>query len=237
MNQNSVRTLVLRALALGCMLAAARTAHPQDAKTPYPKMAPVDQYLMERNAEIALARSAAPDSISKNAEVMVLGRHGYEAAFKGTNGFVCLVERGWTAGSENPDFWNPKLRGPLCLNAPAARSYLPLTIRKTESVLANHSKEQMVAAINSALDKKEIPPIEPGSMSFMLSKHGYLAGAGGAWHPHLMFFTPLVDGAAWGADVPGSPLISSPAPEDRLTIFLLPLPKWSDGSAFVAGAP
>jgi hypothetical protein len=236
MNRNSVRTLALRSLALGCMVTAARTTHAQDAKTPYPAMAPVDQYLMERGAEIALARSAAPDSISKNAEVIVLGPHGYETAVKGTNGFVCLVERGWTAGSENADFWNPKLRGPLCLNAPAARSYLPLTIRKTESVLANHSKEQMVAAINAALDKKEIPGIEPGAMSFMLSKHGYLAGAGGAWHPHLMFFTPLVDGAAWGADVPGSPLISSPAPEDRLTIFLLPLPKWSDGSAFATAS-
>jgi hypothetical protein len=218
------------------MLVAARTAHSQDAKTPYPKMAPVDQYLMERDAEIALARSAAPDSISKYAEILVLGVHGYHSSIKGTNGFVCLVERGWTAGSENVDFWNPKLRGPLCLNAPAARTYLPLTVRKTESVLVNHSKEQMVAAINSALDKKEIPRIEPGSMSFMLSKHGYLAGAGGAWRPHLMFFTPLVDGAAWGADVPGSPLISSPAPEDRLTIFLLPVPKWSDGSAFAVAA-
>ena len=236
MRQQSVGTLVLRTLAFGFILAATRTAHAQDAKTPYPAMAPVDQYLMERAAEIALARSAAPDSISRNAEIMVLGRHGYQSAVKGTNGFVCLVERGWTAGIEDPDFWNPKLRGPICLNAPAARSYLPLTIRKTESVLAAHSKEQMFAAIKSALDKKELPGIETGAMSYMMSKHQYLAGADGAWHPHLMFFTPLVDPAAWGADVPGSPLIGSPDPEDRLTIFLLTLPKWSDGSAFVAGA-
>jgi hypothetical protein len=237
MNQNSVRTLVSRALALGFMLAAAGTAHPQNAKTPYPTMEPVGQYLMERDAEIALARNAAPDSISKNAEIMVLGLHGYETAIKGTNGFVCLVERSWTAGIEDPDFWNPKLRGPICLNAPAARTYLPLTTRKTESVLVAHSKEQMFAAIKSALDKKEIPGIEAGSMSYMMSKHQYLAGADGAWHPHLMFFTPLVDPAAWGADVPGSPLISSRDPEDRLTIFMVTLPKWSDGSAFLAGAP
>lgn len=236
MNWNSVRTLALRSLALGCMLVAAQMAHPQDAKTPYPKMAPVDQYLMERDAEIALARSAAPDSISKNAEIMVLGRQGYETAVKGTNGFVCVVERSWTAGISDPDFWNPKLRGPVCLNAPAARTYLPLTIRKTESVLVAHSKDQMFAAIKSALDKKELPGIETGAMSYMMSKHQYLAGADGAWHPHLMFFTPLVDPAAWGADVPGSPLIASPDPEDRLTIFMVTLPKWSDGSAFVAGA-
>ena len=38
----------------------------------YPKMAPVDQYLMERNAETLLARSAAPDSISSDATVCML---------------------------------------------------------------------------------------------------------------------------------------------------------------------
>ncbi len=236
MKQQSVRTLVRTTFALGCMLAAARTTHAQDAKTPYPNMAPVDQYLMERSAEIALAQSAAPDSISKNAEIMVLGRHGYQSAVKGTNGFVCLVERGWAAPIDNPDFWNPKLRGPICLNAPAAQTYLPRTIRKTELVLAAHSKDRMFAGIKSALDKKELPGIAPGAMSYMMSKHQYLGDAPGVWHPHLMFFTPLVDPAAWGAGVPGSPLIASPDPEDRLTIFMVTLPKWSDGSAFGAGA-
>ena len=64
---------------------------------------------MARNAEIELARSAAPASIwLRYAEVMVLGRHAYETAFKGKNGFVCMVQRSWTAGSDDPDFWNPK---------------------------------------------------------------------------------------------------------------------------------
>lgn len=62
---------------------------------------------MERGAEIALARSAAPESISRDAEVMVLGRHGYETAIKDKNSFVCMVERSWSAGIDDPDFWNP----------------------------------------------------------------------------------------------------------------------------------
>ncbi len=61
----------------------------------YSKMAPVDQYLMERNAEILLARSAAPDSISSDATVLFLGRQGYDTAVRGKNGFVCMVERSW----------------------------------------------------------------------------------------------------------------------------------------------
>ena len=57
----------------------------------YSKMAPVDQYLTERNAEILLARSAAPDSISSDATILVLGRQGYETAVRGKNGLVCIV--------------------------------------------------------------------------------------------------------------------------------------------------
>jgi hypothetical protein len=226
MRRKALRTFALSSFALLAALAAA-----QDSKTPYPSMAPIDQYMMERNAEIALARSAAPESIAKNAGVMVMGRHGYETAVKGTNGFVCVVERSWTAPVNDPNFWNPKLRGPLCLNAAAVRTYLPLTIKKTELVLAGASKAQMFAGMKAAFDKKELPALEHGAMSYMLSKQGYLGDGVGHWHPHLMFFVPLTEPATWGADLPGSPLMAGPSPEDRLTIFYLPVAKWSDGTA------
>ncbi len=154
MKLETFRAIVLRGFAVVVVVAVAGQA--QDAKTPYPSMAPLDQYLMARDAEIALARSAAPESISKDAEIMVLGQHGYETAVKGKNGFVCIVERGWTAGIDDPSFWNPKLRGPLCLNAAAARSYLPRTIKKTDLILAGRSKAQMFEGLRAALDKKEV---------------------------------------------------------------------------------
>jgi hypothetical protein len=186
--------------------------------------------IADRSAEIALARSAAPESISKDAEVMVLGRHGYETVVKGKNGFVCLVERSWTAGSDDPDFWNPKLRGPICFNPAAARSYVPFTIKKTELVLAGQSKAQMFEGIKAGLDKKELPTPEPGAMCYMLSKQGYLNDQAGHWHPHLMFFVPRTEAATWGANLPGSPILFTDDPEDRMTVFLIPLAKWSDGT-------
>src|SRR5271165_3774675 len=135
-----VGAIAARGIALGFLLGAAWQAIGQDAKTPYPNMAPIDQYLMEnQGSEIALARSAAPESISRDAEVMVLGRHGYETAVQGKNGFVCMVERGWMAGTDDPQFWNPRVRGPVCFNAPAARFNVAVDIRKTESVLAGRS--------------------------------------------------------------------------------------------------
>src|SRR5262252_3791736 len=175
MCEKKVVEMVLKCIAMAFMLGAALQLIAQDAKTPYSSMAPLDQYLMEdRDSEISLARSAAPESISRDAEVMVLGRHGYETAIKGTNGFVCLVERSWTAPIDDPGFWNPKGRAPICLNAAAARTYLPRTIKKTDLILAGRTKAQMVEAVAAAVDKEELPPMELGAMCYMLSKQGYL---------------------------------------------------------------
>jgi hypothetical protein len=226
-----VRTIALGSLAAVVGLGTLLHAQAQDPKTPYPSMAPLDQYMIaDRNAEIALARSAAPESISRDAEVLVLGRHGYETAVKGKNGFVCVVERSWMSPFDSPEFWNSKIRGPLCVNPPAARSYLPRTIRKTELALAGRSKAQMFEDITAALDRKELPPPESGAMCYMLSKQGYLSDGGGHWHPHLMFFLPLTDPTAWGAGLPGSPVIAFKDIPGRLTVFLVPVGQWSDGT-------
>jgi len=213
-------------------VASAIPAAAQPAPSPYAHMAPLEQYLMsDRNAEIALAKSAAPKSISDQAEVLVLSRQGYETAVKGTNGFVCIVERSWTASIDDPGFWNAKKRGPLCLNPPAVRSYLPLTIAKTKFVLAGKSRTEIGDSIKAALAKRELPAIEPGAMCYMLSKDGYLDDNAGPWHPHLMFFVPLTDAKSWGAGLPGSPILASDSSSDRLTTFMVLVDKWSDGSA------
>jgi len=194
-------------------------------------MAPIEQYLMtDRSAEIALARSAAPDSVSRDAEVLVLTPRGYETAANGGNGFVCLVERSWSDGSDDPEFWNPKARAPLCLNAPAVRSYLPLTRKRTELALAGRSKAQIFEALSAAVNRKELPTPEPGAMCFMMSKNGHLSDRDGHWRPHLMFFAPLTAPAAWGAELPGSPIMAFASPEEHLTVFLVPVARWSDGT-------
>jgi hypothetical protein len=231
MNRKMGRTLTSGSVALVVVLAAAWQAQAQDAKTPYPRMASLDQYLMEREAEISLARSAAPESISQDAEVIALGRHGYETVAKGKNGFVCVVQRSWTAPIDDPDFWNPKLRAPICFNPPAVRSYLPHMIRKTELILAGRSNAQMFEDIKAALDRKELPALESGAMGYMMSKQGYLSDRDGHWHPHLMFFLPLADPTTWGADLPGSPIIEFTDTSSRLTVLLIPVGRWSDGTA------
>jgi hypothetical protein len=225
----------LQMIAVGSsVLVVALGAIPQmqaQSKTPYPSMAPIDRYLMpDRNAEIALARSAAPDSISRDAKVLVLGPHGYETAVEGKNGFICAVERGWMAPFDNPEFWNPKIRGPLCFNPPAARSILPMTFKRTEMVLAGKSKDQIMEGI-ATFAKKELPPLEPGAFTYMMSKDAYLTDRGDHNLAHLMFYTPLVDGAVWGAGLPKSPIMLNPQfAREGIDVFLVLTGMWSDGT-------
>lgn len=227
-----VRKIAVSVLVWAVFQSPVLRAQAQKAETPYPRMAPFDQYLMaDRDGEIALARSAAPKAISGDAEILVLDRQGYKTAIKGTNGFLCMVQRSWAAGIDDPEFWNPKLRSPICLNAPAVRTFLPLIIAKTKLVLAEKSRAQISDAISAALEKKELPALEVGAMSYMMSKDGYVGDDVGHWHPHLMFFVPLADAKSWGANLPGSPIFGGEDAPERLTIFMVPVGRWSDGTA------
>ena len=218
---------------IAVMVLAACQAGAQDAKTTYASIAPLGQYLMEdRSAEIALARSAAPEAVGREAEVLVLGSHGYETAAKGTNGFACLVVRMWAAGFDEAEFWNPKVRAPHCFNAAAARSVLPAYLKRTELVLAGLTKEQVLERMKAAVAKKEFGVPATASMCYMLSKQGYLNDRDGHWHPHLMFFLPPTEAASWGANLKDfSPVYAAQGDPEPVTTFFVPVAKWSDGTA------
>ena len=243
MLKKKVTAIAITGFALLAVLGTAHHAMAQDATIPYPRMAPIEQYLMARDAEIALARSAAPDAVSHDASVLVLTRHGYETAVEGKNGWVCWVGRGWMAMFDHPEFWNPKVRAAECLNLPAARTVLPYAYKRTELVLAGHSKQEVIAQIKAAIDKKELPALEQGTVSYMMSKSSYLTDSGGHNMPHLMFFQTNTPDAAWGANLTNSPVmavnywyISAEAyPQLKtfppMSVFLVGVTKWSDGTA------
>jgi hypothetical protein len=211
-------------LSPGCAMA-------QAGKAPYPVMAPLDQYLIQdEKAEIALARSSAPASISNAAEVMVLGRDGYVTAVKGSNGFVCMVERSWAKPTDDAEFWNPKVRAPNCFNPAASKTFLRIYLKKTSLVLAGKSKAEILAATTSALDKKELPALAPGAMCYMMAKQQYLSDDDMNWHPHVMFFVSGDAVKSWGANLPGSPVIAGKDPEERVTIFMVLASTWADGT-------
>jgi len=235
MSRNAFAAVASLILVLGSVSGVSPKTWAQDAKTQYPIMAPLDQYLMaERNAEVDLARSGAPISISREATVLVLEKSGYQTAVEGKNGFTCLVERSWMSPFDSPEFWNPKMRGPICYNPAAVRTILPYTTNRTKLALTGLSKAQMRENIAAAIAKNELPMPEVGAMSYMMSKAGNLGDSVGHWCPHLMFHVPKTDDASWGADLAGSPVLFNdeqrdvPEPE---TIFMVPVSHWSDGTA------
>jgi hypothetical protein len=239
MNEKSFQ-LTLGPLVLLLVFGAVRPVQGQDPKATYAVMASIDRYLMaDHAAEIALARSAAPEAIARDATVLMLGKDGYQTAVEGRNGFTCLVERSWMSPVDSLEFWNPAIRGPICYNPAATRSILPYTVNRTKLVLAGSSKAQMKESIKAALAKKQLPIPEPGAMSFMMSKDGYLADSVKHWHPHLMFHIPTTDSASWGANLPHSPVVVDDqfrdVPEPEM-IFMVPVDHWSDGTPATQGS-
>lgn len=209
--------------------AATSAQHPSAA---YPHMAPLSQYLIaDRASEVALARSAAPTAISGKATIQVLGPSGYITTIKGSNGFVCIVERSWLSPFDSSQFWNPKLRGPDCYNPEAAKSILPIVYKLTALALHGLSKHEIQSALEAALAAKQLPSLAPGAMSYMMSRQQIIGSPLNRWRPHLMFYTARdVD---WGAGVTGSPIM--PSPQFRggavpIKGFLIPVGKWSDGT-------
>jgi hypothetical protein len=236
MNIRTVSTISWRLFLLAGAFTAAGAAQAVDLKSSYASMAPLDQYLMpDRQTEISLARSGAPAAISDHATILVLTRHGYETASEGNNGFTCMVERAWTSPVDNLEFWNPKNRSPICYNPPASRSILPYTIKSTELALAGLTKTQIFERIQALVANKALPMPEPGAMSYMMSKDGYLNDEVGHWHPHLMFHIPKTGPASWGANLPGSPVqLDTTRRAEPETIFMVPVGNWSDGTSAAA---
>jgi len=230
----------LACTALACLAGAGPAA--ANPAAPYPRMAPVDAYLMDRAQEIALAKSAAPDSISKDATILVMTRAGYETAVTGTNGFVCWVGRGFSGASDWAERWNPKVRAAECENPPAARSVFPIVKLRTAMILAGRSDAETIAGIKAALRRKQIPPLQSGAMSYMMSKSSYLSDGGDHDMPHLMFFAAVRNGAGWGANAADSPVVGvdywffTPGKEadaanlPPLSVFLIGVATWSDGT-------
>jgi len=221
---------------------AAEPAGSQAQAVPFPTMAPFQQYLPpDRNSEIDLARSAAPAALSGKASVLVLTPRGYEKAATGTNGFVCMVDRAWLGTFGDPEFWNPKVRSPVCLNPQAAKAVLPIVHKRTGLVLAGLSKTEIMSRIKTAFERKELNLPEIGAMSYMMSKEQHLSDQVHHWHPHLMFYLPgTVESATWGANLLDSPVVAGPGrlpdgSREPIHIFLVPVGQWSDGTAAPPG--
>ncbi|HLY01120.1 MAG TPA: hypothetical protein VKR56_01340 [Candidatus Cybelea sp.] len=221
------------ALALAC--SASAFAQVPSPNPHYLTMAPVKLYMMSSvAAEIALARTAGPRSISAKATILVLTKTGYVTAVKGTNGWTCLVGRAFAGGLDDPELWSWRNRSPLCLNPPAVQSVLPYYEARTKWALAGATRDEMAKKAQAGYASHQFTAPLPGSLSFMLSKQGYLNdGVKGPWRPHVMLFIAMGQMDTWAAGFDRSPILAPPPNTMRayepITIDI-PVHRWSDGS-------
>jgi hypothetical protein len=99
--------------------------------------------------------------------------------------------------------------------------------------LAGRSRDQIMEGMKAAFEHKELPALEPGAMSYMMAKGSYLTDRGDHNVAHLMFYTPAIEPALWGADVPDSPVMLNPQFKgtEPINVFIVPVGRWSDGTA------
>lgn len=174
-----------------------------------PKYPPLSEYMMTREAEVSLARSAAPDHISAHAAVEILTASGYQVAVRGDNGFVCLVMRGWTAPTYTPAplrnlVYDSKLRAPICFDPVASRTVLPYYELRTKLGMQGKDPDAIARGVEAAYARGELPKRDGVSFAYMWSANQNLGPGIGAWRPHMMIFAPYYTNSMLGDNPLGS---------------------------------
>jgi hypothetical protein len=60
-----------------------------------------------------------------------------------------MVARGWMAGFDWPEFWNPKIRAADCMNPQAARSIVPVMLLRGRMIMAGRSRAEILSALRA----------------------------------------------------------------------------------------
>jgi hypothetical protein len=171
----------------------------------------ISEYMMPQDSEIALAKSAAPASISDRATIKVLTNTGFQTVSEGNNGYVCIVMRGWSAPTYTPAqfrdlVYDPKVRAPICFDPLASRTVMPYYELRTKLGMQNKTPDQIAQGIEAAYARGELPKREGVSFAYMWSADQNLASGVGHWHPHMMVFSPYYKNSMVGGNEFGSPL-------------------------------
>lgn len=206
-NGDDVQMKKLRFLLISLLGSVATSA----ALAEGPKYPPLSGYMMAPEAEVALAKSAAPGNISGRATIKILTATGYRVEAEGDNGFVCLVLRGWSAPTYTPSpfrdlVYDATVRAPICFNPAASRTVLPLQELRSRLAMEGNGPEQIAEGIEAAYAKGELPGMETVGFAYMWSADQNLGPGIGAFHPHVMVYAPYYEKAMLGGNEFGSPL-------------------------------
>ncbi len=169
------------------------------------KYAPLSEYLMAPKAEIALARSAAPEKVSGRATVKILTSSGFKVAAQGDNGFVCMVLRSWSGAPDPNITYYAQLRAPICFDPIASRTVVPMEELRTQLGLEGRPPEVIASEVAIAYASGKLPKMEGVAFAYMWSASQNIGPGDGAWHPHMMVYAPYYTNAMLGGNEVGGP--------------------------------
>lgn len=141
--------------------------------------------------ELRLALSAGPLTVSRSADVYLMGDTGFRQAMEGSNGWACLVVR--AAGDK-------RQLAPHCLNPYAAESVLPAFLREAELQARGMGAEAISAEMTRQFASGELPTPSGPAYAYMLSEGQRIGPQAGKFRPHFMLYMPYVTNEAIGGD-------------------------------------
>lgn len=173
--------------------------------------------ILPREFEIALARSAAPPTVTAGARVLALTDQGFVVADSGSNGVTCLVDRSW-----------PRALEPHCYDAEGAASILPMELRRTELRHLGRSEDEIDREIGAGLASGRFRLPRRPALTYMMSAGQVLYDDSGrrigAWRPHLMLYHPYLTNAELGLsatpDLRIGAVFDEGAPNSSLVIIM-----------------
>jgi hypothetical protein len=222
-------------LLLSCLISRSLQAQAPKQAPKYPALS---EYMMPRDTEISLAKSAAPASVSNRATIKVLTMSGFQVVHEGDNGFVCMVMRGWSAPTYTPApfrdlVYDTKALAPICFNPAAVRMVMPYYELRSKLAMQGKIPDQIAEGVQAAYAKGQLPRRDGVSFAYMWSADQNLGPGAGAWHPHMMVFAPYYENSMLGGHEFGSPFPQ--LSDDAGTPFAVVLIPVNDKLAIKAG--
>jgi hypothetical protein len=155
------------------VIAALLAAGPLAAQQPYDRSTQLPKRpVVARDAEITMARAAAPPAVSSQATIYVAGPKGYEVAIEGTNGWGCFVQRNAAATGLFP----------RCDDAERVASLYPVYHLLEVFRAMGRSATDYDRAVSEGLKYGTFRAPASGALSYMLAE--------GAIKPHIMVSMP-----------------------------------------------
>lgn len=149
--------------------------------------------VLDKEKEIEMALSAAPENLRADAAVYTLSPSGYTKIRDSKNGFHCLVEREGEG-----------TLGPICYDTEGSQTLMLAAFETAQLALSDKSQEEIDKQIDADYKSGKLIAPRKSGIVYMLStqfqEHNHATGeVKTVFPPHVMFYAPYMKNSDIGA--------------------------------------